>query len=1158
MARRQETLIYIEKENITEAEFMSRSFVSPEIKNKAYINALGAELVMKYLASEGVSVSNVHNIHSISKILEKIDISDILLENIHIDVRVIFDENQIFIPKSHFDLEIAPDIYVILKLDENFKHVECLGYVEAFKVKKEASNDDYYFVNKNKLSSAESLAGFVRRYPGKSKRELSEEDILRGRELSVSLADHNISADEQKELLELLLLSDSLRESVLEFDNFETLAYSAAPNSTPKDIEPAEIMPVEEILEPVNEENLISEENIIENGDEVLSEENLVEPEEVLDLPDIEPIAEEINEEVVEENLTEDVISEQEEDTLEELQIEEVQIDNELTTEENILPEESINLDDIAPDTQNLEAETIDDIEDAIDITTMNKELSVDETPAIDTEMVDLGDDMLGGDIEDVSLPLEDNIESLQEEITDNNDSDTTSVIPENITLDTEPKEEVLPSFDMNLSVDSILDQTISAIDDEPKEENPLKDGLAKTVSDAVHSALEKTETGIAAAGTIAAAGAAAMSAAEAAAMIDAGAAVSEGAMKLASVAGEAINDIINENIDLQNKNLDKIDYQKTDIAPDVQEIPQESLEEISNLANLKNNEEIAEESLEHYEAPLDLSDLNKVETFQEQEEFVQETVDMSMMETVDPEQLEQNATEVIDMDNLSVLDNFAEIHTEEENLTELPDSMDFSNDYTIDENNEITGFGDVDFDNMGDENLVDFNSQIEIPNNDNELQIENSGNNEFFTDNTFEEAQVQDFSQETVSDEITDNEFADLADFTETNEITDEFQTNNETIAAEDNLSDITDEFSVENEFTNMPEAEIEQEVVQESFDNQENTEQDWLQNDNYDDLQDIETPQPTEEILEDISDEELITEPQEAVQDPALIKENSRIISDKTFNAGEIPIDINYPDSQRFDGPEALEEIYDQNSKVPGGALLQNPGRLGSSQGQNKSIVGIGLGIAGMLISLALVGAIGFGVAKMFKAPKEEAPQPITDDAVPTSSENGVTDANTLDLDQNNVVSMDNTTDALSSTVQTSPAARTTTPAAAQSSSNKTVAPTSFIEVKKLTWEVPDYISYNPNFKQYFQSVGKSLKLSLTSDLLLATDYAYSNEVKVSVTFEKDGTFKISRIVKSSGSNQIDKIVLQTVNQTLNALKAPHSVGNDESTTAILKIYF
>ena len=74
----------------------------------------------------------------------------------------------------------------------------------------------------------------------------------------------------------------------------------------------------------------------------------------------------------------------------------------------------------------------------------------------------------------------------------------------------------------------------------------------------------------------------------------------------------------------------------------------------------------------------------------------------------------------------------------------------------------------------------------------------------------------------------------------------------------------------------------------------------------------------------------------------------------------------------------------------------------------------------------------------------------------------------------------------------------------------------------------------------------------------MLLAKDYLYSSQVRVSVTFDKDGTFKTSQIIVSSGSQEIDKIVLQTVNQTLKALKAPHSVGNDESTTAILKIYF
>ena len=197
--------------------------------------------------------------------------------------------------------------------------------------------------------------------------------------------------------------------------------------------------------------------------------------------------------------------------------------------------------------------------------------------------------------------------------------------------------------------------------------------------------------------------------------------------------------------------------------------------------------------------------------------------------------------------------------------------------------------------------------------------------------------------------------------------------------------------------------------------------------------------------------------------------------------------------------------------------------------------------------------------------KPAADEAPQPITDDANPTSSDNGVSDANTLNINENNVVNMDATTNVPQPQQPLTPQkqqtkAQPSTPATVmpKNTQSKKIGATSFIEVKKLSWEVPDYVSYNANFRQYFQSAGKSLKLALTSDLLLATDFTYTDQVRVSVTFNQDGSFKESRMLLSSGSKQVDNIVLQTVNQTLGVLKAPHSIGNDESTTVILKIYF
>ena len=111
---------------------------------------------------------------------------------------------------------------------------------------------------------------------------------------------------------------------------------------------------------------------------------------------------------------------------------------------------------------------------------------------------------------------------------------------------------------------------------------------------------------------------------------------------------------------------------------------------------------------------------------------------------------------------------------------------------------------------------------------------------------------------------------------------------------------------------------------------------------------------------------------------------------------------------------------------------------------------------------------------------------------------------------------------------------------PAASAAKGTKPVNPPgTYMSVKKLSWEVPDYLSYSNNIRKYLQTAGKSIKLSLSSDLLLTNEYAYSNQVKVSMKLSNDGTLKDIQLVKSSGSDQINKIVLQTVKDTLNVIK-------------------
>ncbi|MGN0030903.1 MAG: TonB C-terminal domain-containing protein [Candidatus Gastranaerophilaceae bacterium] len=1163
MGSKQEALIYIEKDNITEAEFMSRSFVDKETRNRAYINALGAELGIKYLTSEGFNTKNLHNLHSISKLLEKYDIADILLPNIHIDVRVIFDESQIFIPKSHFKLDMTPDIYIILKLDSNFEHVEFLGFIEPKKINLKNANSEYYFINKNKLNSIDDLKQFIKDFTGTTSRDISEEDMLRGRELSVALADHNTTAEEEKELIELLLSNDALRESVLEFDNFETLAFNVAKTLTERTA--------------IHEENLpapaLDQEDDITTNEEIDFTDTSTEEDILLDdVSDAEPPIEEeqdgINDlEISEETLE---ISDNEEQDFSE---DELIIDEDL---QEIPTDEEATIDFDISETSN-EQEGVDEV-----LSDSEDNISEEETET-DNQVVD----------EAISLPDE---TELSEELLNEPE---TEVLETTAEVENLPQEEPAPIISENKVIvaetsntlasdatseqltDQILDNLINnntQNQNNETTENKSTD-IAQTVID--------TATTAAAASTATAATAAA---AEVSAL-SAGAAATEDVIKLAGVAGDIVSDVVDKNVQKQQKNLDRIDYAKTDIAPDVTEIP-EHIKAMEDLSIAKMEANLEAESSGAFETPLDLSELKPVDTNHEEQEFEQETIDLNEMETVEnDDKMEDNIDFTVNLNSINA-DTPTKINFDEEiqlDETEFEGiDLPTSSSITINEDgtsnfdnftpdlhfNEIQEESLMDLNPSGIDNLITEENHAELidTNFDTSVSEEVLAGNKIITENLDSESS-SDFDTEDFPAQNEIINLDDMDDFEQTPQIDTSSEviieeplaeeiSDNETISdnsAETGNLDISadyesDEISLE-DFALLEEqsqnentlSATENSDIENPQQKTEETAQEWIEDTNYDNLQDIELPTNQE------PQEDLIVEPQVENQKVYAVQENSTVISDRNYTVGEIPIDINNITQPKLQDNESLENLYNDNSNIAGGALLQTPGHMGS--GSRTSQGGGLFKILGMLVALIIIAVIGFNVAKMFKTPTEETPQPITDDAVPTTPE-PVADNNSLDVNPENVVTMDNTTNALANPTTMKQTQAQAKPQAPSQTTKKQGSV--MVNVSKLTWEVPDYVSYNPQFKQYFQSIGKSLKLSLTSDLLLATEYAYSNDMKVSITFAKDGAFKNAQIVKSSGSTQIDNIVLQTVNQTLKTLKAPNSVGNDESTTAILKIYF
>ncbi len=511
-----EPIIYIEDEDRQEASNTTKSFSTEETRKKVYINTLGNELAMKYLAQENIDISNVHNMHNLHMIQANFDISDIMLSNIHIDVRVVYDENLIFIPKSHFTYGLTPDIYIVLHMGENENHMKFLGFFEPKLINKNSKNNEYYFIEKEKLSHPADLKKYIENFDGNTSLIADREDTELAQNLALSLIDNDITENDKKKLINLMLKNSNIREQLNNFDRFEKISYNVATNEEFTNLqedfntvsetaytEENEFESFENIDEftefettddTINIEDEFIQEQVTPVEEETPEEELLTEGEidtpividEILPMDDLLPeedfsiAAEEEDEVKDEEELKENDISIEQEDEIyhEEISNEpEIEnVDETFTDEFEDSPAEPYSLDELFTDT--LPEETEDNWEpEELNIESIEPEhedISVDDTEMIDEQALD-------ETLEDHALETFENIESVDnveflcsEE--DNNNIETTDFESLGEDIDNTPSSEEITFEDTDIS-------SLDEIDTRNEEELPETTEPAETIT---------------------------------------------------------------------------------------------------------------------------------------------------------------------------------------------------------------------------------------------------------------------------------------------------------------------------------------------------------------------------------------------------------------------------------------------------------------------------------------------------------------------------------------------------------------------------------------------------------------------------------------------------------------------------------------------------
>lgn len=1255
MASEQETLIYVEENDKAEAGAQTKGFAKNSVKNRAYINTLGVELGLKYLASEGINVSNLHNLHSVHKFLEEFDIADIILPNVHIDVRVVFNDKYIFVPKSHFEYGLTPDIYLVLQLAEDHSHVKALGFFKPELINKKDANKDYYFIQKEKLTPINNLKTFIETASNNTTQELDENTLFLSEARFISMIDNDITNEDKKDLIGTLLKSDELRDRLIEFSNFEILSYKAVNDNdmqnvienTASDINPQAATPLiteaADMIsgEPAQKEELtaqtLDEFELFDNSTDEFdtqTKETPAESHEELNITtdaealEFEPHAEENIPEITEDITITEPQENSEETAQDDLSLDEILAEPDM---QNILTEEDLSanqtVDLLFTDNTEDENHASDSDIEFIDTQSETEVSEKDEMLGYTSPPEDNTGDQELINFDDIDVSLPENIEEYRHDEYGTNDAVAFDVL--------EPM-----ALNVDLSDDDETGSFITTLSEDGKTT------LEKTQTPELKTdIIDEQITGI-------------------------------GALDTLGFAADIENNIQLEdsiNLDLIDSETEKTQLADKEISVDINSLP--TLDTIDNFDNLNIEENIkpvddTEETLPDADITgetlpeieeFDISNLEELSSTENSTgSFTEEISGLEPIENIntgniddlssdiaplpaiddlslEPEMLTelndntQNLETSDNIDDLKPIENLESLNFEQEltppEVTEadntendLPESLSFDNimpleennsavidpeiteikeDSTIENNQELLNFTmeelpeltetDENTNNQNSEDIINFETDSLPEINESTDNNENNQQDEllsFASDELPELRENSDTSENSNPDEIlnfTDGELPEVNTMSENGETNQQNELLSfapdelpeETNTSENNTSEN------QNELLNFASDELSMKTEQsESVSANETSELLSFADDNSSQTTADEIPFT---LLEESGDAPKPMNPEEATlaYDTPEPKSEENLSAGITNDLSEMPAELDSKnllaeidtllgtdsqhDNDDDDDENEVEFIAPEQDSQSG--LQPQPGISDHELTPEETIymqtMAKEKGKKAMTMLLVVVAAL-MGVLTLTTFIKNGKSSQTA--SLPTASEGEIIDnlsnpPETLPVEQPPVETnipvaqmpkTPETQEAAEAKAQTEmPAAKVTAAPVNEPVVKGQFAP----EIKKVTFEIPDYLSYSEGIRKYLQTVGRSVKLSATSDLLLTTDYSKTDRVKVALTLTPAGNIKKADIAISSGSDQIDQIVLQSVKNTLNIVKPPaDEVKGDEFNLAVI----
>lgn len=177
-----------------------------EKRNRAVANVIGAKVAFAYFNTNEYEIDTSTGLHNIAPLTGDFELSDIYVNGSYIDVRLYFSDDEMNVPKVHFETGILPAAYMFIKLSQDMKTAEVTGFIHPERIDKTKEVGDAYYVSKDNLESFYDIE-----YKFQSPQDVNYEDD----EKIYEYIEGSLSKEETIQLFTNLIKSRSARKKLI-------------------------------------------------------------------------------------------------------------------------------------------------------------------------------------------------------------------------------------------------------------------------------------------------------------------------------------------------------------------------------------------------------------------------------------------------------------------------------------------------------------------------------------------------------------------------------------------------------------------------------------------------------------------------------------------------------------------------------------------------------------------------------------------------------------------------------------------------------------------------------------------------------------------------------------------------------------------------------